>query len=339
MPGVNRGLVGYRLQPPPGSHSGMPLASDSTSDSICTLQGGTTWSCCVLSGPLLRKDRTWLNQVRKDEQKKTLTSLLPKADASYQTAQWFVSISGSLGFWLMGVVMCLACVVYRRAVRVYYAVLQTINQWNYHAMLTNGTFFAIDYARPFDTMSSCPWMYSIKVVLVHRPARWISKVECFVIYRAIAPPARSECDPTLSGSNPFLSLRMIRMASFTALITSVLCTCCHLSFLLIRNVQIRVDGVAPLRTMLMALVTSAQTGQQVLSPSSTWCDIVTPSCLPFFWLSIVSDTRSTLFAYLWSLLGWITFPFAKNFMSPSQNCCVRCTLHPWWVYSPTHYTK
>jgi len=82
-------------------------------------------------------------------------------------------------------------------------------------------------ARPLDTISSWPWTYSMNVVLVHWPAHWISIVECFVIYKAMAPPAQKECKLTFNASNPLSFVLMILMASFTAFTISLLHTCCQ----------------------------------------------------------------------------------------------------------------
>jgi len=47
-------------------------------------------------------------------------------------------------------------------------------------MLTKGAIVDMACVMPLDTISSCPWIYSMNIVLVHWLAHWISIVECLV---------------------------------------------------------------------------------------------------------------------------------------------------------------
>jgi len=147
----------------------------------------------------------------------------------------------------------------------------------------NGISVAIASASPMEETSNWLWMYSKKVLLVHRPARCISNADFLFKYNAIAPPALRECDPILEIRNPFFfgSLRAVT-ASLTARTIWELRTCCQGKATDSRNAQIRVSSVAFIRIMSIALATTALTGQQEGSPFRiAWCDNVSPF-RPFF---------------------------------------------------------
>ncbi len=120
---------------------------------------------------------------------------------------------------------------------------------------------AIEVERLRDTTSSCPWIYSMNVVLVQWPARWISMASCLLMNNAIAPPAQSEWEPTWSGVYPSSCTPVAVMACFTTATMSLLRTYCHGRELASRKAQMSVSGVAPWRIMSDNRATTALTGQ------------------------------------------------------------------------------
>jgi len=62
-------------------------------------------------------------------------------------------------------------------------------------------------------------------------------------------------------------------------------------------------------------------------------------CSPFFWLSMVKHTKLTSWLCCASCSGMIWHSWMNNFISQSQNCCVRLTPLPWCIYSPTRSRK
>jgi len=133
----------------------------------------------------------------------------------------------------------------------------------YRAIFTKGVDVDIDWERPLETMSSWPWIYSMNVVLVHLPARWISMAECIFFVKAMAPPARRECEPTCVTLKPSSSVPRIFTVSCTAFTMSWLLTYCQAILVLSRNAQIKVFGVAPSQIKSMVCDTNARMGQHM----------------------------------------------------------------------------
>jgi len=132
-------------------------------------------------------------------------------------------------------------------------------------MFRKGSSCDIACAKPRVVMASWLWIYSKKVVLVQRPALCISNVLRRLIYKAIAPPVRNECEPTLSLENlDFLSSSNAGMASCTSFTISLLRTNCHGNDFASRKAQIKVSGDAPSRKRSIIRATTARTGQHGL---------------------------------------------------------------------------
>jgi len=178
----------------------------------------------------------------------------------------------------------------------------------------------------------------MNVVLVQRPAHWISMASCLLMNRAIAPPALSEWEPTWSGVYPSSCDPVARIDCFTTATMSLLCTYCHGRDFASRKAQMSVSGVAPYWSMSDNRATTALTGQHGFPSVSAWCDKVSP-LFPFFWLSMVREIRLICVRYCGICAGLICCPAAKHFISLSLNCWVRRMPCPWWVYSPTRRRK
>jgi len=200
------------------------------------------------------------------------------------------------------------------------------------------TSFAINCANPLVIADNWLWIYSKNIVLVQNPALWISSIEWLFKYSIIAPPTCNECKPTSNFSKHEFPSPTAGMASFKTFPMLVLHTNCQGNDGTALKAQISVSWDAPFCTMSCAHDTNAFTAQHWLFPVSAWWDKFCP-LFPFFWLSIVKQTRFICSPYCTSCSGMIWCLLMKNFMSHSQNCCVCLTPLPWCVYSPTQSRK
>jgi len=73
------------------------------------------------------------------------------------------------------------------------------------AMFMKVSFVLIFVERSLERCAIWLCMYWRNVMDVQRPCFWMVVSETPCSFRAMAPPARSECTPTRSGSMPFLS--------------------------------------------------------------------------------------------------------------------------------------
>ncbi len=201
-----------------------------------------------------------------------------------------------------------------------------------------GVCWDMDWASPRVVMSSCPWMYSMKVDPVQRPARWMVRMSWRFMKRAVAPPDLSEWDPTLSSWYPRRCSPVAATPSFTACTMSFPRTCCQGRVGASRKLHRRVSGEALSASMSRARATTARMGQHQLSVWMAWCERMSPR-FPFFWLSIERETMSMELLCALRCGGLISSPLAKNLMSCSRNCCVRHLFWPWCVYLLTRSKK
>jgi len=94
----------------------------------------------------------------------------------------------------------------------------------YAPRLTNGLSTAILADAPLLTVSTCSWMYIMKVVDVHRPSFIMVVVSTPWLKSAMAPPEHREWDPTMPLWYPYLAALDGLMAVRTAVTMSLLVT-------------------------------------------------------------------------------------------------------------------
>ncbi len=205
-----------------------------------------------------------------------------------------------------------------------------------NATLTKGMWVLIFAATPSESFPIWLWMYICQVLEVQRPNFWMSESLYPMSLSAMAPPARREWAPTMSGSYPF-SWRLSALTDSLMACTMLLpVTLVH--FLFKYTSQITFDSSPPFDKMWCTRRARPATAPRV--PVDCWCRVW--PMRPFFWFDIFIVAESAESNCLSGDLRGSTLLFLKKPMSPTRNCLVRVagTIFPFCftmrglVYSP-----
>ena len=184
-------------------------------------------------------------------------------------------------------------------------------------------------------------MYCRKVTERQHPCFWMIMSETPWSLRAMAPPARRECDPMRLGSMPFLcNFRALAAYLITALMSAEVTEFQIPS--LEMNSQITESSGPPFDRMWCTRHAAALMGPVSMSVCTRSWEMVSPILLFFLfvilrvtWLVVVRSWRGDQ--------RGSTLPFLKSLISCTQNCTFRvarilrplCVVKRGLVYSPT----
>ena len=135
-----------------------------------------------------------------------------------------------------------------------------------NAMFLKASGVLIAAATPSWNLSIWVWMYICHVSDVHLPSLRMVESLKSISFKAIAPPARSEWEPTRSGSNPLMCRPIFCTERRVAVTMDVLVIEHHLS--LLNTSQIRLSSEPPCARTCATLLASAATAPS--GPVDSW---------------------------------------------------------------------